>query len=48
MLKMRLGEIENTKYQILNPRQYQMVKIPMSQRLEFKKLEFKVCLELRN
>jgi hypothetical protein len=28
---MRLGEVENTKSQIPNPKQYQMTEIPMSQ-----------------
>jgi hypothetical protein len=48
LLEMRLREIENTKSQILNPKQYQMTKIPMSQGFEFRTLEFRICLELRN
>ena len=48
MLKMRPGKIVNTKAQILNPKQYQMIKIPMSEGFEFRTLEFRICLEVRN
>ena len=48
MLKMRPGEIGNTKCETLNPEQYQMIKIPMSQRSEFEKLESRICLGLRD
>jgi hypothetical protein len=48
LLKMRLRKIENTKAQILNPKQYQMTKIPMSQGFEFRTLESKIYLGLRN
>jgi hypothetical protein len=40
MLKMRPGEMTSIKSQALNLKQYQMVKIPMSQRCEFGELEF--------
>jgi len=48
LLKMRPREIENTKSQMPNPKQYQMTKIPMSQGFEFGTLELRICLGLRN
>ena len=48
MLKMRPRKMKNAKYQMLNPKQYQMTKILMSQGFEFGKLGLKICLGLRN